>query len=91
MKRIIIDVREPDEYANGHVPGAINIPPQELLAGSRKLSGVAKDTELILYCNSGSRSAVAKNIMSMQGFSNIVNGINKDHIKAKYEQVAHTK
>lgn len=91
MKIIIIDVREPHEYASGHVPSAINIPPQELLTDSRKLSGVAKDTELILYCNSGSRSAVAKNIMSMQGFSNIVNGINKDHIKAKYEQKTHTK
>lgn len=84
MKRIIIDVREPGEYASGHVDGAINIPPQELMAGSQKLADVSKDTELILYCISGSRSAMAKNILSMQGYSNIVNGINKQHVQAKY-------
>lgn len=84
--RVIIDVREPDEYASGHVHGAINIPPQELLAGSKKLSGVAKDAELILYCRTGSRSTVAKNILVSQGFLNIINGINKEHVEAQYGQ-----
>lgn len=86
MKSIIIDVREPSEYSGGHVDGAINIPPQELLAGSKKLAEVAKNTELIVYCNTGSRSAVAKNILTAQGYLNIVNGINKEHVEAKYEQ-----
>jgi len=86
MKSLVIDVREPSEYASGHVAGAINIPPQELIAGSPKLANVAKDTELILYCRGGSRSAVAKNILASQGYSNTINGINKEHVKAKYEQ-----
>ena len=47
MKRIIIDVREPFEYAAGHVEGAINIPPAELMAGAKQLDGVDKDTQLI--------------------------------------------
>lgn len=83
MKSIVIDVREPGEYASGHVNGAINIPPQELLAGSKKLAEVAKNTELILYCRTGSRSAVAKNILASQGYTHIVNGINKEHVETK--------
>lgn len=84
MDRIIIDVREPGEYLSGHVDGAINIPPQDLLAGSRQLNGLPKDTELILYCRTGSRSAVAMNILATQGYTNVKNGINKEHVEAKY-------
>lgn len=87
MKSIIIDVREPSEYASGHAEGAINIPPQELLAGSAILTNTAKDTELILYCRTGSRSAVAKNILTRQGFTNIVNGINKEQVKARFDNL----
>lgn len=85
MSRYIIDVREPSEYASGHVDGALNIPPQELLNGSAKLISIAKDDELILYCKSGSRSNVSKNILESMGYTNIVNGINQDHVRAKYD------
>lgn len=81
---MIIDVREPEEFALDHVQGAVNIPPSELMSGSQKLEGVEKDTELILYCVSGSRSNVSANILRAQGFTNIVNGINKQQVKAKY-------
>lgn len=84
MSRFIIDVREPSEYASGHVDGALNIPPQELLNGSAKLISIAKDDELILYCKSGSRSNVSKNILESMGYTNIINGINQDHVRAKY-------
>lgn len=84
MDRLIIDVREPEEYARGHVDGAINIPPSELIAGAEKLKNTPKDTELILYCVSGSRSNVAGNILKEIGFNNIVNGINQDQVRAKY-------
>lgn len=85
MQRIIIDVREPFEYAMGHVQGALNIPPAELMAGARKLDGVAKDTELVLYCNSGSRSNMSINLLADMGYTNLVNGINKSHVEAKYQ------
>lgn len=84
MDRVIIDVREPEEYATDHVEGAINIPPSEIMTGSHKLDDIPKDTELILYCVSGSRSNVSANILRSQGFTNIVNGINKQQVKAKY-------
>lgn len=82
--RIFVDVREPYEYATGHVEGALNIPPSELMSGSKQLVDVPKDTEIVLYCLSGARSNASANILRAQGFTNIVNGINKDHVKAKY-------
>ena len=84
MDKIIIDVREPQEYLAGHVDGAINIPPDELMEGSQKLTGIPKDTELVLYCVSGSRSNVSTNILRAQGFTNIINGINKNQVQAKH-------
>lgn len=84
MNRIFIDVREPYEYARGHIEGALNIPPAELMAGAAKLTDVPKDTELVLYCITGSRSNVSKNILQQMGYTNVVNGINKDHVAATY-------
>lgn len=84
MGRMFIDVREPLEFAMGHVKGAVNIPPSKLMAGAKKLEGVPKDTELILYCISGSRSNVSINILKSMGYTNLVNGINKNQVKAKY-------
>ncbi len=83
MKPVIIDVREPYEYASGHVDGALNIPPASLMAGATELSGVAKNAEIILYCRSGSRSNVAMMILRQMGYTNITNGINKDQVIAK--------
>lgn len=84
MSRMIIDVREPDEYSQGHVDGAVNIPPAEILAGAKQLSNVPKDTELILYCKSGSRSNVSIQILEGLGFTNLVNGVNAGQVQKKY-------
>lgn len=86
--RIIIDVREPFEYASGHAEGAINIPPTELMAGAKQLADVPKDTELILYCRTGSRSNVAIQILQQLGFTNLVNGINVDHVTKQYTSLS---
>lgn len=84
MNRIIIDVREPYEYEEGHVEGALNIPPAELMAGAKKLEGVPKDSELILYCKTGSRSNVSIQILSTLGFTKLVNGVNAAQVEKKY-------
>lgn len=82
--RLIIDVREPFEYERGHVQGSINIPPSGLMAGAPELADVPRDTQIILYCHTGSRSAVSKNILERMGFTNLTNGINKDFVEARY-------
>lgn len=84
---IIIDVREPFEFASGHVEGAINLPPDELMSGSKKLQSVDKNTKLVLYCRTGSRSNVAMQILKQQGFTNLVNGINAEHVQKSYVNI----
>ena len=67
----LLDVRSPDEYANGHLPGAVNIPVQEL---DRRMAEVGpRDGEVILYCRSGSRSACATEMLRRHGFSKVHN------------------
>jgi rhodanese-related sulfurtransferase len=84
MKPIVIDVREPFEYKMGHVKDALNIPPTELMAGAKKLADVPKDTPMILYCRTGSRSNVSIQILRSMGYTNLTNGINKQQVEAKY-------
>ena len=84
MQRMIIDVREPEEFTKGHVQCAINVPPGDIMQGAAALKDVPKDTEIILYCVSGSRSNVSKQILESQGFTNVINGINKDQVQSKY-------
>lgn len=82
--RIFIDAREPKEYASGHVAGAINIPPSDVLAGAKQLVDVDKSTEIIIYCLSGARSNSLINILHAKGFTNLVNGINKEQVAKRY-------
>jgi rhodanese-related sulfurtransferase len=79
---VVIDVREPYEFASGHVSGALNIPPSQLMTGAAALLDVPKDAQIIVYCRTGSRSAVSMNILQRMGYSNVVNGINMDHVNA---------
>jgi len=80
MDRIIIDVREPYEYAQGHVNGALNIPLAEL-SGSKELNDIAKDTEIVLYCRSGGRAGAGIEALRQLGFTNTVNGINAAQVQ----------
>ena len=68
---IILDVRRPDEYAEGHIPGAINVPNEEI--GSAEISELPDKTQLILvYCRSGRRSKEASEKLVKLGYTNIV-------------------
>lgn len=62
----VVDVREPWEYREGHVPGAVNIPLSLL---PQKLSTLPQDRPILLVCNSGNRSGVAADFLVQQGFS----------------------
>lgn len=81
MKTLYIDVREPEEFASGHAPGAINVPPSKLMNGPSALGDIPLDTPLVLYCKTGSRSNVAMHILRGYGFTNLTNGINQDHVR----------
>jgi rhodanese-related sulfurtransferase len=67
----LVDVRSPQEYAGGHLPGAVNVPMQEL---ERRLAEVGPvDHELIVYCRSGHRSARATELLRQHGFTKVHN------------------
>jgi rhodanese-related sulfurtransferase len=53
---VVVDVRDPAEFKEGHIPGAINIPSETFAAGSGVLP---KEKKIIVYCNTGSRSYLA--------------------------------
>lgn len=68
---LILDVRTPEEYAEGHIPGAINIPHDQL--GSRHQEIAAyKNKDIVLYCRSGRRVGVAADILQAAGFSKLL-------------------
>jgi rhodanese-related sulfurtransferase len=84
MSYVIIDVREPDEFATGHVKGALNIPPSRLMSGAKQLADVPKDASIVVYCRSGSRSNVAAHILHGLGYNNVANGINKEQVETRF-------
>lgn len=81
---VVIDVREPAEFNEGHVGGAMNIPPSALLAGAKELANISKHAKIIVYCKSGSRSNVATHILHELGYTDITNGINKEQVRVRY-------
>lgn len=79
---ITIDAREPDEFNDGHVKHAINIPVTQMGPDSSALLSISKNDELVIYCRSGGRSAAAIDILKNMGYTNLTNGINKAHVEA---------
>ncbi len=66
---LVVDVRTPAEFEQDHFPGAVNIPLQEI--GQR--AGELMDQQIILYCNSGNRTANAVAILGRKGVTRVVN------------------
>jgi hydroxyacylglutathione hydrolase len=66
----LIDIRRQSEYKEGHIDGAVNLYIGTLDENFEK---IAKDKEVIIYCNSGNRSAVAYSLLVANGFENISN------------------
>ncbi|MBR3690558.1 MAG: rhodanese-like domain-containing protein [Eggerthellaceae bacterium] len=68
---LLIDVRTPQEYKSGRIPGSKNIPLQNL----EKIKKLAKspDTPLFVYCQSGGRSSQASSALKRMGYSKVTN------------------
>ena len=68
---VLLDVRTPQEYREGHIPGSQNVPLQQL----DKLEEVTenKDTVLYVYCRSGARSRQAVSLLNHMGYTNVHN------------------
>ena len=68
---VLLDVRSPQEYREGHIPGSQNVPLQQL----DKVEEVTenKDTVLYVYCHSGARSRQAVSLLQAMGYTNVHN------------------
>lgn len=67
---VVLDVRTVAEYAEGHVPGAQNIPHTELAARIAELDG-ARARDIVVYCRSGTRAAQALTVLEGAGFKRL--------------------
>ncbi len=75
---IILDVRRPDEFAAGHIPGAVNLPNETIgtaqSAEDEEIKGVLPDKEqmILVYCRSGNRSKQAAQKLADLGYVKII-------------------
>ena len=74
---LVLDVRTPEEYAAGHLPGAVNIPHGELAARVGELEG-AREGDIVVYCRTGVRAGQALEVLGKAGFTRLF------HLKGDY-------
>lgn len=68
---VLLDVRTPQEYREGHIPGSINVPLDALGQGGAVPAG--KDAPLFVYCHSGARSRQAVGLLARMGYASVKN------------------
>lgn len=61
---LLLDVRTPEEFAQGHLPGAVLIPHDQLAA---RLDEIDRDRWVLVYCRSGKRAGIAQDILEEAG------------------------
>lgn len=69
-KQIFLDVRSQEEWEQGHISGALHIPLGQL---PKRLNEIPHDIRTVVYCASGSRSAIAASILQAAGLKEVVN------------------
>ena len=78
---VYVDVRTPEEFATGHLAGAINIPHDQMEQRWEELAAF-EDREMVVYCRTGRRSGIALEVLERQGFENVENGGGFDQLVA---------
>ena len=68
---VLLDVRTPDEYRQGHIPGSKNLPLQSIDKVERMIEN--KATPIFVHCLSGARSRQAAAVLQQMGYTNVKN------------------
>ena len=68
---VLLDVRTPEEYREGHIPGSRNVPLQAIDSAAAVIK--EKDTPIFAYCYSGARRAQAVGVLQRMGYTNVKN------------------
>lgn len=80
---MLLDVRTPEEYSQGYLQGAVNIPYDQLAERVNEIDQ-DKDRDIVVYCRSGRRSSLAKRTLESLGYTNFLNaGGYEQMLKAK--------
>ena len=66
----ILDVRSPDEFVSGHIPGAVNVPVHELSERLVAL-GLSPKDEIVVHCERGGRAEVAESMLRTSGYTGV--------------------
>jgi len=82
----VIDVRSKIEFWLGHLPGAECVPVDTLPAGLDGMDGVTKQSRILVYCASGGRSAMAKQILTAAGYTNVTDGGGYSSARAEFAE-----
>jgi rhodanese-related sulfurtransferase len=64
----VLDVRTAKEFAEGHVPGAVNVPYDQVAS---RLAQIPKDKDVVLYCRSGRRAGLAAGVLEANGYKEL--------------------
>ena len=70
---VILDVRTPDEFAEGHINGAVNLDVQSR-DFEKELRKLDREKSYLVYCRTGNRSGKARAILMKHGFVDVING-----------------
>lgn len=68
---VLLDVRTPGEFADGHIAGAVSLPVQNIAQG--QLPSATKSQNIYVYCLSGGRSGQAASILKSAGYTDVIN------------------
>ncbi len=67
----LVDVRTPQEFADGNVSGSVNIPLDKIQS---QIANFKNKDQIVIFCRSGMRSGQAKTILNKHGINNVING-----------------
>ncbi len=82
---LIIDTRSADEFAGGHIDGAVNIP-YDVIGNVIEKHEPNHARSIIVYCHSGARSAAARKSLMQAGYTHVVNGGGLHHMQRELGQ-----
>ena len=70
---VLVDVRTSDEFAEGHLQGAVNVPYEEVVDWVAQQQDITLDSDIVLYCHSGKRSGKAEKWLQNHDYQNALN------------------
>ena len=77
---LVVDVRSEEEFQSGHLEGALNVPHTEI-EENLAVFGADKEKPIVVYCRSGRRSGIAKEVLEKNGFTSVHNGGGYEDLK----------